>query len=89
MDIKHLNIYKENCLFLACGKNSNPEIIKYLIDEYKININDKYQNNYNILFYAAIANKNIEILKTLVNDYKMDIYQKNYSQNCFILALLL
>lgn len=44
-----------NCLMYACRTNSNPEIVKYLIQKHKMDPNhtDKWNSNSNCLVYAC------------------------------------
>src|SRR6476469_4681592 len=91
-DVKQLKIFFEkhklnDNLIDICQVNTNIEIIKFLIKEYKINPNQK--NNYgdNCLELACRENTNIDIIKYLIEIHCMDPNQKdNDGENCLTLA---
>ena len=65
---------------------NNIEMVKYLVNELKFDINskNKYSDNG---FLLACRNNNIEMVKYLVNELKFDINSKNnYGSNGFLLA---
>jgi hypothetical protein len=72
---------------VICGFNSNLEIIKYLIENQKMNINhtDIYGNN--CLTMACLKNTNLEIIRYLIEGQKMNInHANNNRNNCLTLA---
>jgi Ankyrin repeat. len=80
---KFINI---NAYFLSSCKFSNVKIIKFLIKNYKIDLNykDKYGNN--CLIYAS-CNNDISIIKYLVESYHLDVNIENDMKvNCLMFA---
>jgi hypothetical protein len=72
---------------LACWENTNLEIIKYLVENQKMNINHTNNNGDNCLTMACWGNINLEIIKYLIENQKMDINYTNKSgNNCLTLA---
>jgi hypothetical protein len=84
-----LNIYNFiniNSYFLSACQNNNINIIKYLLENYKIDINYKDKLGNNCLFYASCSN-DINTIKYLQRKYKFDINMENYSKkNCLMFA---
>jgi hypothetical protein len=71
-----------NCLQLACNYNPNPCIVKYLIDEFKM---DPYQEKLSGCFadnclVIACERNNYNIVKYFVEEYGMDV---NYNYRGF------
>jgi hypothetical protein len=78
-----------NCLILACYLNTGLPIIKYLIEECKMDINHKNQYNNNCLTRACLNNTNLAVIKYLIEECKMDINHENQdNNNCLALACL-
>jgi hypothetical protein len=87
MNIDHVNRSNNNCLALACSKNTNLAIIKYLIEEHKMNIDHVDRDNDNCLTLACQNNINLAVIKYLIEDHKQDINHVNhYNNNCLALA---
>jgi hypothetical protein len=76
-----------NCLLLACGNNNNLDIIKYLIEDVRM---DCHYLNYledNCLTTACWENTNLEIIKYLIEDKKINInHVDNNNNNCLLSA---
>jgi ankyrin repeat protein len=88
MNVNDTNYYRINCLGFACLKNTNLEIIKYLINDLKMDINYTDYDGDNCLTMAC-SNTNLEIIKYLINDLKMNIninHTNSDGDNCLILA---
>jgi ankyrin repeat protein len=66
-----------NCLLDACYENKSLNVIKYLIEELKMDINYTNSNNDNCLRYSCLNNDNIEIIKYLIEECKMDAFFVN------------
>ena len=87
IDYKHL--YGQNLLHLACKNNTNLEIIKYLIETNKFNLNEKTKDGDNLLHLACINNTNLEIIKYLIETNKFNLNEKTKDgDNLLHLALL-
>ncbi len=82
MDINYQNKSKKNCLMISCT-NYNPLLIKYLIEEIKMEIEDE-----GLLYLACEMNVNLEVIKYIIENKISDIqYEKKYSKNnCLLLA---
>jgi hypothetical protein len=77
----------KNYFLVICGINTNLEIIKYLIENQKMNINHTNNNGNNCLTLACRENTNLEIIRYLIEDQKMDInHTSNYGNNCLTIA---
>ncbi len=86
-NIQPFDLSENNILILACAHNHEINIIKHLIENYKIDI--KYKNNEgsNCLHMACLYNDNIEIIKYLIEISLMDPNQTDdEGNNCLILA---
>ena len=87
IDPHYVNNVGDNCLTLACWKNTNLDVIKYLINDLMMDIN--WKNNYenNCLILACGMNTNLGIIQYLVNDLMMDPnHTNNNGDNCLTLA---
>jgi hypothetical protein len=79
----------DNCLTLACLQTTNLPIIKYLIEECKMDINHVDQYNNNCLALACMNNTNLAVIKYLIEKCKMNINHVNqYNNNCLALACM-
>jgi len=74
-----LNIISKNDFLLqVCKNNSNINIIKYLIENLKLDINSKNNNRENCLLSSCSNNSNINIIKYLIeekNEHKFKKYK--------------
>jgi hypothetical protein len=76
-----------NCLGLACQANTNLTLIKYLIEEYKMDTKHVNHDNDNCLGLACQKNTNLTVIKYLIEEHKMDVNHINqYNETCLILA---
>ncbi len=85
MNILSKNNFENNCLTLACKKNPNLEIIKYLIETCKMDVMYKNKCKSNCLILSCGSNKNISIIKYLIEVQKINpnlVSENNY--NCLI-----
>jgi hypothetical protein len=77
----------KTCFLLVCWKNTNLEIIKYLIEDLKMDVNHMDKNKNNCLTLACRGNTNLEIIKYLIENLKMNInHTTKYGNNCLTLA---
>ena len=60
--------------FESCATNENFQIIKYLAEELKVNVNIKTIYGENPLTDACRGNSNVSIIKYLVEDLNLNIY---------------
>jgi hypothetical protein len=82
-DITRNTDSNNNCLTLACRFDINLEVIKYLIEEHKMNINHIDYYGVNCLGSACRWNTNLAIIKYLIEEHKMNINHIDYSGvNC-------
>src|SRR5438552_3723465 len=77
MDMNCLDAYGNNCLLLQCSNYENIEIVRYLIEEQKIDINYKNNKSRNCFQVAYKYNDNIKIIKYFIEEQKMDITMLN------------
>ncbi len=75
----YMNEDGNNCLNIACRYNSNLEVIKNIVENYKVNLNHVNKNGDNCLYIACAFNKNLEIVKYLFE--KMDMSTTNEPSN--------
>jgi len=83
------NICNFNCFVYSNIRNRNSKndylnnfnIIKYLIEDYKININHLDNNLRNCLIYTCWFNPNINTVRYLIEECKMDINIRD-CKNC-------
>jgi ankyrin repeat protein len=76
-----------NCLMLACYRNSNIEIIKYLVEEMKMNVNHCNPLYLYPLILACSKNTNLEIIKYLIGKSRIPVTQYDkYGRNCLMAA---
>jgi len=66
----------DNCLIIACKKNQNLDIIKYLIDVCQMDLNVLNAMGENCL-HAATENPNLLIIKYLIEGCEMNIRFKD------------
>jgi hypothetical protein len=86
-DIRRNTDKNDNCLTLACCQITNLAVIKYLIEECKMNINHVNYSINNCLGLACQENTNLAIIKYLIEEHKMDINHVNQvNNNCLRLA---
>jgi ankyrin repeat protein len=74
----------DNCLIIACRKNQNLDIIKYLIDECQMDLNVLNAMGENLI-HAAAENQNPSIIKYLIEEREMSIRFKD-KRNIGVLA---
>lgn len=72
-----------NCLHHACSYCENLEVIKYFIEELKMDPGEKVENDekdekegFNCLHLASRSNHNVEVVKYLVRERGMDPKEK-------------
>ncbi len=84
---KSLKNYKKEYFFIACAYSKRIDILDFLIDKFKININTvRHGSNY-CLGIACKYNTNLEIFKHLIDTLNVDINHTNDNgENCFIAA---
>ena len=70
MNIHTVNKTNNNCLIHACSKNQNIDIIKYLIEECKMDTSCVNSFGNDCLMLAMVNNQNIEIIKYLIMNTK-------------------
>jgi hypothetical protein len=88
-DIWRCTDNNDNCLTMACWQNTNLPVIKYLIEECKMDVNHINRDNDNCLALACWKNNNLTVIKYLIEDCKMDINRvTGDNNNCLILACL-
>ena len=74
--------FRNDALLCACRNNMNLNVIKYLVEDQKMNLSHENYWKNNALILACIGNKNIEVIKYLVEVHKMDLSDVNiYSDN--------
>lgn len=71
IDKNYKNEAGNNCLMIACMCNGNLDVIKYLINDIKMDTKQRNNDGLDCLLFAA-ENPNLEIIKYLINDQKMD-----------------
>jgi hypothetical protein len=77
----------KTCFLLVCWKNTNLKIIKYLIEDLKMDVNHTNRYGSNCLMLACRGNTNPEIIRYLIEDQKMDVNHINENKNnCLTLA---
>ena len=74
-----------NCLLLLC-KNNDIDIIKYLIEEKKMDYTYKNKNDETCLSMACSYNENLDVIKYLVEKTNSQNYTNNNMENCFLLS---
>eukprot|EP01091_Cochliopodium_minus_P016089 TRINITY_DN5917_c0_g1_i3.p1 TRINITY_DN5917_c0_g1~~TRINITY_DN5917_c0_g1_i3.p1 ORF type:complete len:151 (-),score=26.07 TRINITY_DN5917_c0_g1_i3:52-504(-) len=76
-DVNLINDYGETILHLACRHNQNLEVIKYLINNKKMDFNLRNTKG-RTPFICALENKNAEIIKFFVDDLKCELNFEEY-----------
>jgi hypothetical protein len=77
----------KNYFLVICGINTNLEIIKYLIEDLKIDTYNTKNNYDNCLTLASRENTNLEIIRYLIENQKMNINYANIGgNNCLTMA---
>jgi NADH:ubiquinone oxidoreductase subunit E len=83
------SIANNNCLILACWRNINLPLIKYLIEECKMDVNHINYTGENCLTMACMKNTNLQVIKYLIEERKMNIDHVNQNNtNCLAMACL-
>jgi hypothetical protein len=72
-DIERVADNDDNCLILACQGNTNLILIKYLIEDHKMNIGHMNRNHNYCLVVACEGNTNLRIIKYLIEECRMNI----------------
>ena len=68
---------------IACWQNTNLEVIKYLINRHKMNLNHIDNYNHTCLTLACWENTNLEVIKYLIEQHKMNLSHINIDgDNC-------
>jgi hypothetical protein len=74
-------------LGLACWQNTNLAIIKYLIEDHKMDLNHVNKHKTNYIALACRSNTNLQVIKYLIEVHKMDINHINeHKDNCLTMA---
>jgi hypothetical protein len=72
---------------MACEGNTNLDVIKYLIEQHKMDTTYRDDNGHTCLIAACWQNTNLDIIKYLIEKHKMDLTHCNkYKKNCLIMA---
>jgi NADH:ubiquinone oxidoreductase subunit E len=75
------------CFLAACAFNNDLEMIRKMISQFEIVVDQVNEHGNNCLTLACWKNGNINIIKYLINDVKMDVDHKNDDcDNCLTLA---
>ncbi len=85
--LNQINIYGDNCLIFASrSKRNNLEVIKFLIEDCKMDASQTRNENVNSLMIAC-NRKNIECIKYFIEKCKMDTKYTNIANdNCLSYA---
>jgi NADH:ubiquinone oxidoreductase subunit E len=76
-----------NVFTLACYKNTNLDIIKYLANDLGMDVTHTDNDGNNGFTLACMKNTNLDVIKYLVNDLEMDVtHTNNNGGNGFTLA---
>lgn len=75
------NKHGNNGFIQACQNNINLDVIKYLSNDLRINVNQVNNHGYNGFTLACYNNENIDVIKYLANNLKININQVNHNNN--------
>ena len=82
-----MNNDDENGFLLACQKNTNPYVIKYLAEDLNIDTDVINNDGSNVFMLACQTNKNVDVIKYLAEDLRLDTNGiDNDGYNAFMLA---
>ncbi len=75
--------------FISCAFSKTIDLIQFIKDKFKLNINTIDNKKNNCLHYACAYNHNLEIIKYFIHDLKIDInYLNNFNSSCLHKACL-